>query len=202
MGSKPSSTAVAAAKNKAAPTEDKLERVRDALRKRRDLEIEKSELEERLTAVNVSINEMEFDTLPTIFNEVGIDKLGLKPEGNLPGYFANLKPYYHANISGDWEPEKRDAAFDELKRLGAEDLVKTKITVLLGRGDRKIAKKVEVALRKLKVGFDRDLSVPWNTLTAWVKDTFEDLKMEKPSLDKIGATVGEKVSLKQVKQEN
>ena len=131
-----------------------------------------------------------------------IDHLGLQPEGNLPGYTAELRPYYHANISGDWEPEKKEAAFDCLAKHHAEDLVKTKITVLLGRGDRKAAKKVESALKKLKVSFSRELSVPWNTLTAWLREQVEDVELETPPLDVIGATVGEKVSLKQVKQEN
>lgn len=185
----------------APPSEASLERVRAQLRLSRDKSREKEDLEARLKTVNEEINTISQKTLPDLFVEVGIDKLGLPAEGNLPAYDAALVPYYHANISADWPPEKQEEAFAYLaKEPGGEDMIKTVITIALGRGDRKTAAKVEKALDKLKVPYNRTLGVPWNTLTAWVREQVEKHK-HTPSLDLLGATVGRVVKLKPRKQE-
>jgi hypothetical protein len=195
MSRQPSAAASAAAAR--APSEDKLERVRDAVRAARDLQREKADLEERLRAVKTSIYKMEREDLPTLFGQVGIDAIGLAAEGNLPAYECALRPYVRANISADWDPERRDAAFAYLESAHAEDLIKTTITVRLSRGEHALARSVVAALKKLRVQPTVELSVPWNTLTAWVRERVS--KNATPKLDVIGAEVGEIVVLKPVR---
>lgn len=199
MPSKPSAAVAAAMKrDRVAPSEDSLEKVRQVLRDARDAERLKADLEERLKTVNENVFKLKHVTLPDLFDEVGIDKLGLPAEGNLPAYDTELKPYYKAAILADWEPERRQKAFDYLDRVKAGDLIKSVYIVALPRGNRAIAKKVQAALKKLKVEFTTDLSVPWNTLTAWVKESIEKHNTT-PDLDALGATVGKVVNLKERK---
>lgn len=176
------------------PTENQLEKVRDAVRRARDIDFKMSELSEQQRALGAEKQEMLHRTLPDLFDEVGIRGIDLEAEGNMPGYDTEVRPYYHANI----RDENAEAAFAWLEKEGHGDLIKTVITVELGRGERKLARAVESALKKLKVDYGRKLGVPWNTLTAFVKEQIEDHGTT-PPLDLLGATVGRVVKLKERK---
>lgn len=184
--------------DKTATPEDRLEGIRSHLRIARDTAKEILDTEARLkTLKEEQVTRLQKD-LPDLFDEANIDKLGLPAEGNLPAYDCKLDPYYHASISADWPEEKRTLAFDYLAGAGAEDLVKSLIIIALPRGERKTAKKVEAGLEKAGVPYVTKLDVPWNTLTAWVKEQVEKNKTL-PKLDLIGATVGRVVKLKERK---
>lgn len=195
----PAALAAAVRRDKVAPSESSLERVRAILREARDKDREIADLEERTKTAKAVVLDLKQKKLPDIYDEVGIDNLGLPAEGNMPAYDCPLEPYYHANISVDWEEDKRAAAFAYLDGINAGDLIKSVFIVALPRGNRKIALAVEKALGKLRVEFTTDLSVPWNTLTAWVKEQVEK-RNTTPNLDLIGATVGRVVKLKQRKE--
>lgn len=217
----PAALAAAVKRDRTAPAEDSLERVRVILRTARDKDREVNDLETRLKEVKAQVLELKQKTLPDLYDEVGIDNLGLPAEGNLPAYDCKLENFYHANISADWEEEKRQAAFSYLDDLtvaevipgkknkdgspatrqvsaNAGDLIKTTYTVLLPRGNRKKALDVEKALQKLGVDIVSKLEVPWNTLTAWVKEQVEKHNTT-PNLEVLGATVGRVVKLKERK---
>lgn len=195
MTKMPAALAAAVSADKTAPTEDRLEQVRKVLREVRDLERTIADQEETLKANKAKVLDFKQRKLVDLFQEVGIDTLGLPPEGNLPGYDAELKPYYHANISTDWEPERQLKAFDWLDDNKSGDLIRSTFTVFIGKDDRKTALKVQKALDKLKVPYETKLAVPWNTLTAWLKEQVEKHKTT-PPLDLLGATVGSVVNLK------
>lgn len=190
---------IAAAAGSETPTEDKLERVRDSLRTYRDLLREEEDLKARLKATGEQIAAMKTKTLPDLFTEVGVDKLGLPAQGNLPAYDAKLVPYYFANISAEWPPEQQARGYDWLDSNGHGDLIRSTYTVFVGKDDRATALMVESALRALKVDFTIKLAVPWNTLTAWLKEQVEK-KQTTPPLDLLGATVGSVVKLDQRKE--
>jgi len=182
-------------------SEDKLEKVRDAIREMRDLDIEKKMLDERVREVNVKIYEMKHTTLPQLFMQNGVNILGIDASGNYPAYVATKKPFYKAAILADWAEDRKARAFAYLEKMKAADLIKTEITVRLGMGDRGTAKKVMAALKKLRVPASQSLAVPWNTLTSWVRSQIEDHNLT-PDLDMLGAVTGDIVELKVVKQEN
>jgi hypothetical protein len=111
-------------------------------------------------------------------------------------------PYYRANIAADWDDLKKNEAFQTLVEYGGEDLIKIKVEVLLPKGSIKILKAIEVFLRKFKkqgVEFTVSRSVPWSTLTSWLKECYEKRKVF-PPLEKIGGDVGEIVKPKPVKE--
>jgi hypothetical protein len=171
-------------------SKDKLDAVRAKVKEARDIDFSIQSLNERLSLLSKRKQELVHNELPDLFQDAKIDVLGIEPEGNMPGYDTELKDFYHANI-----PEaRRDEAFAWLDKNKHGDMIKTVITVELGRGDRKTAKAVEQALRKLEVSYSSKLSVPWNTLTAFVKEQVE--KGAVLPLDILGATVGRVVKLK------
>ena len=176
-------------------TPAQLDKIRDTMRKARELALEASSIEETLKAKKTEKYKLEHETLPEMFSQAGIDKLGLPAEKNMPAYDAKLKPYYHANIAADWPLEKREAAFKYLIANKHGDLIKTAVTILLGRGDHKLLKKIKQLLKPLKLDVSVDLSVPWGTLTAFVKEQTEEKKVIL-KLDLLGATVGQIVDMK------
>lgn len=198
MSQPPAALAAAVKRDAQAPDEGSLEKVRTILRTARDLDREITDLEARTKEAKEQVLTLKSKTLPDLYDEVGIDKLGLPAEGNLPAYDCNMTPYYKAAILADWEEEKRAEAFKYLDDHNAGDLIKSTFTVLLPRGNRKKAIAVEKALTKLQVEFETNLSVPWNTLTAWLKELIEKHNTT-PPLDVLGATVGRVVNLKERK---
>lgn len=181
-----------------APSEATVRQVRDAVREVRDLQLSVEELEVRIREQRAELYRRLHEDLPEMFSRAGTKGLTLEPEGNLPAYAVKVGPYYHANIAADWDDARREDAFEALGELGGQDLVKTVITVELGRGERALAQKVEAGLAKAGVPFRRSLGVPWNTLTAFVRELIEERKIM-PPLDRLGATVGRVVTIKKEK---
>jgi hypothetical protein len=181
------------------PSEDKLDRLRAKVRSARDLELEIRSLSELARSKSKELGEIKSKELPDLFQETGVKEITLEREGNNPAYRAELKPYYHANIGADWEEERREAAFSWIEKQGHGDVIKTLIVVEMPRGSRKLAKQVEAALRKLKVPFTSEKGVPWNTLTALVRELIEKHKTT-PPLDTLGAHVGVVVQISPVKE--
>jgi hypothetical protein len=179
-----------------APSEDKLTVIRTMVREVRDLTFEVKSLEERIDEKNKRITHLRTKALVDMFMEAKISRLDIEPEGNMPGYTAESKPYYAANIAVDWEAERRQKAFDWLDANGHGDLIKTEIVVQLPRDQRRKAAQVERYLARYGYPSFRRLSVPWNTLTAWLREQVEKYQ-KTPPLDLFGATVGMTVNLKE-----
>jgi hypothetical protein len=143
--------------------------------------------------------------LPDYMTKIGQDRIGLEASG------VDLvrEAYYHANIAADWEPEKRETAFQWLTDNGHEDLIKTTFTMQFPRKMYAVAVWLKKEVAKLKFpGKTKKgdiempeavvtLGVPWNTLTAFVKEQIE--KGEALPLETLGATVGWIVKVKQRK---
>lgn len=202
-----------AAREAPPPPQDRLDAVKEAVRRARDLELEMASTKEKLKADAAALDKLVHEELPDLFSQAGMISYALEAEGNLPAYEAKAKPYYYANIAANWDEERRQAAFDWLARPlrdpgddkspdggGAPDLVKTQIVIELGRGDQRLAEKIEAGLRKAKVPYVTRLAVPWNTLTAFVREMVE-VKKRMPPLDLLGATVGRVVAIKALEQE-
>ena len=147
--------------------------------------------------------ELTMKELPDYLKSIHQDKIGL-PEFEVDLVLEN---YYHANIKADWPPEKREEAFKYLEEIGSGDLIKTEVVFLFGRKDLKKVRWLQAFIETLKhyltqVGGEPadipeptvGMAVPWNTLTAWVKEQLEGgLAVD---LDKVGATVGQVVKIK------
>jgi len=169
-----------------APTEQGSAQLRALAVELVDVEASISELEAELSAKNQRRNDLRHRLIPDKMTEVGQDRMGLPGFGD---HGADLvsEPYYHANVAADWEPERRDAAFELLDRMDAGDIVKTVVSLSFPRGTDGLASafrdairdpKFETLLREHAEGVnDFELppvetakSVPWGTLTAFVRE--------------------------------
>jgi len=179
---------------------DKLDKLRTAVRERRDLEIQIRDLEERLQKHKQARFKLEHETLPDMFMQARVTQVTVAKEGNLPPYKASLAPYYKAVIQAEWPIEKQQAAFDLLDKLRLGDLIKTVVEVAFARDDRKATKAFLAAIKKL-VHADQvrtKQTVPWGTLTAAIKYMYEHegKQLGDEELNTLGATVGYAVTLK------
>lgn len=169
-------------------SEDKLERVRDEIKKLRELEFDNAGMAERTKSNNEKINALKSKTLVDLFDSVGLTKLGIAPDGNLPQYDIELDDYYHANIP----VENQQRAYKWMQDTGNEDLIKTKFTIEFGLGEDEDAADFEKLLVKNDAAFSKTQGVPWNTLTAFVKEQYKVKKkpLSAKVLGMLGATVG------------
>lgn len=193
----------------AAPRADKLDKVRDAVRRARDLQAEIKDMEELLKERKKQLLTVTQRDLVDIFDDANVTDIGIPKEGNQPGFRAVLKPFYHANIAADWSDERRAAAFSWLDENGHGDIIKDTIVVEFPRGTRERQLKVMSWLDKEKISYSQALAVPWNTLTSLIKTLTEKMRVAQADgrevtplpLETLGATVGRVVEVKPIKED-
>jgi hypothetical protein len=170
--------------------EDKLERLRayGGILVQQKLRI--AELEEQLKEQKQKFNKLVHEEVPSLFMEVGVDRVGI-PE---LGYDVVMKDYYHANIAADWPDDRREAAFTWLEREGHGDIIRLIVSVQFGREEYNKAMLCYDLLKKSGLQPTLQKSVPWNTLTAWLREQVERYA-RLPPLELLGATVGKIVKL-------
>jgi len=181
--------------------QDKLEFVREQVRQMRDLERRIEDIEALSKELRGQRRQMEMETLPELFMNLGINSLGLDAEGNMPAYDARLLPHYAAKISAEWPMEQQQEALDWLRKNKLGDLIKTIITIELGLGTATVLRRIEALLGKLKIPYRKEESVHHMTLTKFIRDRYGDGKpLGTQDLRVLGATVGHVVKLKPKKE--
>lgn len=99
----------------------------------------------------------------------------------------------HANIASTWEDEKRLAAFQHLREIGGEDLIKNTLSVSAGRESddkmQQIRQRVVQMLAEveLEASVKLEPTVQWNTLTSFVKSVVDAGEIP-VDLEALGAT--------------
>lgn len=190
-------------------SDEQVARIRTKAGELLQVESELRDLEEKQKQLSQRRNELRHKELPDLLSEFGLDSLGLPQAGE---YGADLvsTPYYHANIAAEWDPEQRQAAFEYLDSIEAGDLVKNIVTLSFSREESELAAAYLEILRgtelrtMLEAKLGRrinwmpepvvDRTVPWNTLTAFVKEQIES--GASLDLEKLGATVGSVAKIK------
>ncbi len=189
--SSPSSAVATRLRSSAKNHSDKLIELTVQAAAARDLELQLIDLEASRKELQEKLTQLYQVTLPDLMDEIGIDRIGVPQSGNLPAVDYRMKPYYSASIAASWPQEKRDAAFSTLKRLHAEDLIKTEVSARLPKGSLKVAKALLAAAKKLKVTADLKLSVHSGTLSSWLRGVYEDgHALSASDLEAIGGSVG------------
>lgn len=169
-----------------------------------DLENQRKELEKSLKDVNASITEMKHKTLPDIMLGLDMDRYGLASAG----VDIVLEDYAKANISAEWEPEKQEAGFQHLEELGVSDIIRTQVTFSFSKDQYDHAMTVVAMLNLMAERIEEfggteipvptvKKSVPWNTLTATLKELHK--KGVAVDLEKIGGMLGNIVKIKERK---
>ena len=185
-------------KARPAPSEDALNALRKKLARVRDISLEIADLAQRIENLKAELNLLQNQELPKEMEDIGIDRLGLAAEGNLPAYDAELRSFYEANIKADWPQERRAAGFKYLDSTGNGDLIKTAVSVHLPRDERAKAKALIAQLKKSGFTVEVNESVHNQTLKAWLKEEVEK-RHNIPDLEKIGGHIGRIVRLKERK---
>lgn len=152
-----------------------------------DLDSEVSSLEQTLKDKKTRRHTVQTKELPDLMNEIGVDVTGVG------GVRVELKQKCHASISSAWDDEKKVRAFEHLREIGGEDLIKQTLVVTAGKGsDEKmlaIAQRVRQMLAEveLEAGIKLEPSVQWNTLTAFIRSVLEEGSTP-VDLEVVGAT--------------
>ena len=170
----------------AKPSEDKLDQARIVLAQLRDLELEQVELEERLKTIAETVKLTKEKTIVDMFDEAGINRLGLPADGNLPPYEIEIADFYKANIPA----ETKDEAFDYLRKVGSEDLIKSTFTIEFGLREAKQTERFQRSLDKAGIDYSLKQGVPWNTLTAWFKTEHKKKPLTVKAMALLGAVTG------------
>jgi hypothetical protein len=152
------------------------------------LEIEDAKLS--LKEKQASFTLLSMKTLPELFAENNIPSITIGPEGNAPGMTMESKPFYKAVLPEDSEP-----GLKWLKANGAGDLIKRVFTIPLPMDSDKAANELRKALKKMNIRYEEKETVPWMTLTAFVKELIEKRKKGVP-LEILGAIIGRVVKVK------
>jgi hypothetical protein len=140
--------------------------------------------------------------LVEVFTAAGATSIELAAEGNLPAFTARLKPYYKANISAEWDDERRERGFKWLTDNEAGDLIKRAFTIEFGRTEGAEAERLRAVLEQLELSYNEKLAVNHQTLTAWFKERVEKRLPLPEQLEVIGAQRGQIVEVKPVKEKS
>jgi hypothetical protein len=152
-----------------------------------ELDSQVTNLEEELKEKKTRRHIVQTKELPDLMNEIGVDVTGVG------GVRVELKQKCHASISASWEDTKKQRAFEHLREIGGEDIIKQTLVITAGRGsDEKmlvIAQRVKQMLAEveLEAGIKLEPSVQWNTLTAFVRSVLEEGSTP-VDLEVVGAT--------------
>lgn len=164
---------------------DRLEIIKKKIVEMRDLERDNAELSEKLSANNARLKALRDKEIVDVLDEAKLTGFTLAAEGNNPPFEVEIIPYYHANIPED----NAEEAYEWLRSKNHGDIIKATYTISFGRGQNKQQRAFESLLKKNKIEFDYKYGVPWNTLTAFVKEQIEERKATLP-LKLLGATIG------------
>jgi hypothetical protein len=157
--------------------QDKLDKLRKCVQDMRVLDVQITDLESQATELNKKLYAIRSKELVDLFDETGVNHIGLPAEGNYPAYDVELKQIVRANIGTAVDPKVEDYSA-AIKYITATepDMLKSVYTIAFGKGEDKKRKAFEVLLRKAKVDYSSTFGVPHQTLTAWVKQQLNNKK--------------------------
>lgn len=191
----------AAAAENAIPPEQQTKRLARAAQELATLNRDIETMEASLKTLKEQRHEIRTKTMPDLMNEVGVDIIGV-PE---MGVDVVLKDQCHASIKKDWDDDRKLRAFEHLREIGGEDLIKVQLSVFGDRGSddkmRMLYERVRQIMAELELsaGVHMEPSVAWNSLTAFVKSVMKDGETV-VDLETIGATYGSVVDVVKKKE--
>lgn len=176
-------------------SEDKLDVVRAHAKKMRELTLQIKAGEDAIAEKKQALHNLSSETLPDLFNEYNMSSITIGKEGNYPAMTLESKPFYKAVL-----PKESDAGLRWLEKKGHGDLIKRVVTVKLPMKSQKQADQLRKLIQKLDLAYTEEETVPWTTLTAFVKEMIEKRGIAVP-LEILGAVVGTVVKIKKEKVE-
>lgn len=184
---------------------DKLDYIRNVAKAMRALAQEIEDAEAELSAKKIRMYNLQMKELPDLFDQYNIPSLTLGAEGNNPEVELEMKPYYKAVLPKDEDDNVLPAGLRWLDKNKHGDLIKRVFVVSLPRDSVAATKRLQQFLigpKTKKKGptssryqYEVKETVPWNTLTAFVREQIEAGRAKLP-LEILGATVGKIVKMK------
>lgn len=170
---------------------DKLVMLQQKAAAARDIELNIASLADEISDLKDKLGKLQKDEMPSLMDELRIDRIGVPADGNKPAMDYKLVEQISASISAKWPEERLNAAFDLLKKMKAESLIKTEVSAKLPKGNLKQAKALMAAAKKLKITADLKQTVHAGTLTAWLREIYDGgQSLPQSDLDKIGGYIG------------
>ena len=204
MAKGPSDAVARAARAHSRPNDnaDKLIEIRKLATLAMDTEKRIEEKEQEIKDLRAGLNAIYYDKMPSLMVEAGVDTIGVAASGNSPGFDYDLSSVHSASISTEWPEERQEAAFAGLRRLKAEALIRAKVSAALPKGKLGVAMKIQAYPKKPGVKCDTKISVHHGTLSAWLRELYEDRRQSLSSkdLEAIGGFVGRVVKPKERKE--
>jgi hypothetical protein len=154
-------------------SDSKMQRLAELSREFAHLSRDIEATEEKLKTMKVRRYELETKELVDLMQDIGLTVTGVDDVQIV------VERKCHANISKDWEDERRLAAFEHLRAIGGEDLIKNTLSVSAGRGSddkmNQIRQRVVQMLAEVELDAAVTLepTVAWNTLTSFVKSVVD-----------------------------
>lgn len=181
--------------DKVAVSEDKLDQIRAQCKIMRNLTLEIKTAQEAIAVKQKELTALSTKTLPELFAENNIPSITLGKEGNYPEIVLESKPFYKAVL-----PAEKDPGLRWLENKGHGDLIKRVFVVKLPMKSAKAADQLRKLVQKLDLAYEEEETVPWATLTAFVKEMIEKRKKAVP-LEILGAIIGRVVKMKPKRDE-
>lgn len=170
---------------------DKLALLQSHAANARDIAISIDDTESRLKELKEKLKELTNDKMPSLLDELKLDRIGVAKEGNKPAMDYKLVQQVSGSIAQSWSDEKRQEAFDVLKKYKADSLIKTEVSAKLPKGSLKLAKQLVAAAKKLKITADLKQTVHAGTLSSWLKEIYDGgQSLPQTDLEKIGGYIG------------
>lgn len=167
--------------------DSKMERLAELAGELVALDREVEELDEKLKRAKERRYELQTKDLVDLMTDIGLDSTGVD------GVQIVVERKCHASISKDWDDERKLRAYEHLREIGGEDLIKNTLSVSAGRNSddkmRQIHDRVRQMLAEveLEAAVKLEPSVQWNTLTSFVRETV-DAGETPVDLEVLGAT--------------
>lgn len=157
----------------------------------RDLALQIDEREQALKDLKAKLKDLTTDTMPSLLDELKLDRIGVAKDGNKPAMDYKLIQQVSGAIAASWSEEKKQDAFDVLKKYKAESLIKTEVSAKLPKGSLKVAKQLVAAAKKLKITAEMKQTVHAGTLSSWLKEIYDGgQSLPQTDLEKIGGFIG------------
>lgn len=149
------------------------------------------DLEEKLKASKQLVKDLSERNLPQAFNSLGLSRITLDS-----GYELELKPFSAVGVIKERQPQ----ALDHLAAVGGADLVKTEVTVSLGRGQTELAGHVAWLLTVFGLLPSVERTVNFQTLNAWFRQELLRDPLFRLDGELFNVFVGQVVKLKEPRE--
>jgi len=163
-------------------------RLKKLAEKLSEAEGERILLTARLKDIENRLWQMQFQELPDVMHELGIEETTFKD-----GMVIKLQMFYKATLPKT--PALRNRALVWLKDHGFGGIIKHEVTAIFTAGKNKQVDALRSILQKMNIQFSDGENVHHATLTAFVKEQLEKGNGSLP-LDALGAFIGERVTVK------